>query len=145
MTAIPEVLDALVAAWRNAQDLAGLRPNQVYDGPSVSYVGTEGVAVGTSREDNAVDFTWPGADLAGGSADRFTIPCLAWSGSGDVAMSPRRARVDLILDALEQHLAQDRTLRGVVSNAWITGGSLTQEINGGALVTVEFRVSVTRF
>lgn len=144
MSAVPEVLDALVTAWRNAQDLAGLRPDQVYDGPSVSYVGTEGVAVGASREDNAVEFTYPAAGL-GSAADRFTITCLAWSGSGDPTMKPRRARVDAILDALEQRLAEDRTLGGVVSQAWITGGSLVQEQNRGALVTAEFRVSVTRF
>lgn len=145
MTAIPEVLDALTAIWRTALP-AGLRADQVFDGPPAGeYVGTEGVAVGASIQDNAVEFTQPAADVGGGSAERISVTCLAWSGSGDTAMKPRRDRVDEILGALEQTLSVDRTLGGVVSTAWLTSGALVQQQNRGALVTAEFRISVTRF
>lgn len=145
MTAIPEVLDALVTRWRTAQDLSGLRPDQVHDGPPTTYVGNEGVAVGASRNDNAIEFAQSATDVAGGQADRFRVTCQAWSSSGDIAMKPRRDRVDAIIDALDSHLAVDRTLGGAVSTAWIVGGAFIQEQNRGALVIAEFSVSVRRF
>lgn len=145
MTAIPEVLDALTAIWRDAQP-AGLRPDQVFDGPIAGEeVGTEGVSVGASTEDLSVEFTQPGADIGGGSGERATVTCLVWSGSGDTAMKPLRDRVDAILDALETALAADRSLRGAVSHAWLTSGALSQLQTGrGALVRAEIRVTVTR-
>jgi hypothetical protein len=60
-------------------------------------------------------------------------------------MKTHRDRVDAILDALESHLDQDRTLGGVVDTAWIVAGSFTQEQNRGALVTAEFRIQARRF
>lgn len=144
MTAIPEVLDALVTLWRSADNLAGLRPDQVYDGPPITYLGTEGVSVGASRKDDSVEFTLPSAGL-GSTGDRFTISCMAWSGSGDTAMKPRRDRVNEILDGLERYLEQDRSLGGVVDTAWIVGGSFSQEQNRGALVVADFRIHATRF
>jgi hypothetical protein len=144
VSAIPEVLDALVSVWRNTPDLAGLRPDQIFDGPPATYVGTEGVAVGASIRDESVEFTYPAAGLDS-TGDRFTISCLAWSGSGDTRMKTHRDRVDAILDALESHLDQDRTLGGVVDTAWIVAGSFTQEQNRGALVTAEFRIQARRF
>jgi hypothetical protein len=144
MTAIPEVLDALTAIWRDASP-AGLRPDQVHDGPVVEYVGTEGVAVGASAEDLSVEFAQPGADLGGGSGEQATVTCLVWAGSGDTTMKPLRDRVDAVLDALETALAADRTLRGAVSHAWLTSGVLSQlQTGSGALVRAEIRVSVTR-
>jgi len=146
VTAIPEVLDALTAIWRTAQP-AGLRPDQVHDGPPAGeYTGTEGVAVGASVQDNGVEFTAPAADIGGGSGEEATVTCMAWAGSGDTKMKPLRDRVDAVLDALEQALAEDRTLRGAVSSAWLTSGALVQQQTGrGALVTAEFRINVTRF
>lgn len=148
MSVIPEVLDALVAAWGAAAqtgNLAGLRRDQVYDGPPVTQAGTEGVAVGASVEDNAVEFTAPPSAMDGTTQDQFTITCLAWSGSGDTTFKPRRDQVDAVLDALELALSADRTLGGVVSTAWITSGNWTQTQASGALVTCEFRVDFTRF
>lgn len=144
MTAIPEVLDALVSMWRSAHDLAGLRDDQIYDGPSVNYIGTEGVAVGASVDENSIEFSFPPSGLES-TEERFTVACLVWSGSGDTAVKPRRDRVAEILGALELYLAQDRTLGGVVSEAWIVGGSMAQEQNRGALVTAEIQIQITIF
>jgi hypothetical protein len=144
MTAIPEVLDALTAIWKTAQP-AGLRPNQVYDGPVVEYVGTEGVAVGASAEDVSVEFAQPATDVGGGSGERATVTCLVWAGSGDTVFKPLRDRVDAVIDALEQALSADRSLGDVVSHAWLTSGTVSQLQTGrGALVRAEIRVTVTR-
>lgn len=145
MTSIPEVLDALTAIWKTAQP-AGLRADQVHDGPVVEYIGTEGVAVGASAEDLSVEFSLPSTDLGGGYGERASITCLAWAGSGDTRMKPLRDRVDAVVDALEQALAADRTLGGVVARAEIASGVLSQQQTGrGALVRAEVRVNVTRF
>lgn len=145
MSMIPEVLDALVALWRDGAP-AGLRADQVFDGPPAGeYVGTEGVAVGASVQDNAVEFTARPADLGWQrSAERCTVPCLVWSGSGDTAMKPHRARVDQILEALDQALVDDRTLGGAVSRIQLVSGALVQQQTGtGALVTVEASLQVS--
>lgn len=145
MTAIPEVLDRLTAIWQAAQP-AGLRPDQVHDGPVTQYVGTEGVAVGASAEDLSVELTQPASDVGGGQGERATVTCMIWSGSGSTTFKPLRDRVDAIQDALEQALATDRTLGGVVSYAELTSGAWSQlQTGNGALVRAEIRVAVTRF
>jgi hypothetical protein len=140
MTAIPQVLDALVAALRLA-----LPAVDVFDGPQSGAVGGEGIAVGTSREDNSVEFTWPAADLAGGDAEHATIACLVWSGSGDSTYQAARQRVAVLLDAVAAALAANRTLGGAVSSAWITGGVWQQQAVTGVLVTCEFQVEIDTF
>lgn len=142
MSAIPAVLDALVAVLRVAPGLAG---GSVFDGPQVDYAGTVGVAVGATREDLSTEFVMSSAG-PGSTAEQVTVSCLAWSGSGDTVFKPHRDRTGQILDAVESALTADRSLGGVVSTAWITGGSLTQEQTGrGALVTLEFRVTADVF
>jgi hypothetical protein len=142
MTAIPLVLDALVAALRLAPDLAAV---DVFDGPQPIAAGGEGIAVGASREDNSVEFTWPPADLAGGDAEHATIACLVWSGSGDTTFAPARLRVAELLDAVDAALSANRTLSGAVTRAWITDGVLQQQQANGALVTCEFHVETDLF
>lgn len=151
MSAIPEVLDALVAALRTSVDLAEVldpgAADKILDGPATADLSApEGIAVGASRADESINFTWPAADLSDGSAEQFTINNLAWSGSGSTVFGPSRLRADLILVAVAATLAADRTLGGAVSTAWIEGGLVTQIQTGrGALVTVEFQITATRF
>lgn len=143
MTAIPAVLDALVAAFRAAP---GVSADSVFDGPETAAVRIEGIAVGMSVEDRAVEFTWSYADPGGGDREHGVVSCVAWSGSGDTSFQPHRDRVAELLSAAAAGLAVDRTLGGAVSTAWITGGAFTQEQTGsGALVTAEFRVEFDRF
>jgi hypothetical protein len=146
MSTIPEVLDALAAKWK-ADPPVGLRPDQVFDGPPAGgYVGTEGVSVGaTFDDDDVVAFTRPIADLRGGAREQYTVTCLTWCGSGDTSTKPRRDRVDAILEALEQSLAADLTLGGLVSRVWMTSGAFQQRQTGrGVLVTAQFQLDVTR-
>lgn len=152
-TAFAAIADALVAAFGRAvtplndtRTAAGTSPIGVLDGPAVEYVGSAGVAVGATREDVIADWAVRPADLAGDSRLTLPITCLAWSGSGSTAFGPHRTVVAAVLAAIEAELATDRDLGGVVSTAWITGGTWMQEQTGaGALVTCEFRVSTTQF
>lgn len=146
MSSIPEVLDALASKWKDTPP-AGLRQDQVFDGPPAGgYVGTEGVSVGaTLDDDDVVAFTRPIADLRGGAREQYTVTCLTWCGSGDTSTKPRRDRVDAILEALEQSLAADLTLGGRVSRVWMTSGAFQQRQTGrGVLVAAQFQLDVTR-
>jgi hypothetical protein len=146
VSTIPEVLDALAALWK-ASPPAGLRPDQVFDGPPAGgYVGTEGVAVGASLDDDdVVAFTRSIADLRGGPREQYPVTCLAWCGSGDTETKPRRDRVVAILEALEASLDADLRLGGLVSRAWLSSGAFQQRQTGrGVLVTAQFQIDVTR-
>lgn len=137
-----EGVDALLTRLRGTPDL---RDVQILDGQDVTSQAMEGIAVGASREDFGIEFTMPSADLAGGVGERDVVTCLVWSGSGDTDMPPRRARVAELIRLIDAALAVDRTLGGVVAQAWITDGVVTQEQVGGALVTAELRIELTRF
>lgn len=143
MSVLPAVLDALVATL---QDAPGLYRVQVVDGPVVDYLNSEGVAVGATRDfDPAVAWSRPPAGLEG-QGEAFDVACLAWSGSGSTVVKPVRDRVDQILDAVDARLAEDRTIAGTVSTAWITAGSYVPEQTGsGAIVYAEFRITCTVF
>jgi hypothetical protein len=147
VTATPDVYDALVASWKLIVVNMGLTEDQILDGPAVDYAGTEGVAVGATATDTTAEFLYPPSDLAGeGDAEQTTVPSLIWSGSGDTTFKPQRDRVKAIFAALRGDLARDRTIRGTVATAWITGGVVDQAQTGrGALVTCEFRIEFRRF
>lgn len=147
MTATPEVYDALVTSWQLIATDAGLEAGQILDGPATDYVGSEGVAVGATATDTTAEFLYPPSDLGGDSdSEQTTMPCLIWSGSGDTTFKARRDRVKAIYAVLRLDLARDRTIRGTVATAWITGGALDQVQTGrGALVTCEFRIEFRRF
>jgi hypothetical protein len=139
-TAIPTALDALVAVFKVA--LPGVA---VYDGPSADYAGTEGAAVGASREDDAIEFELPTAGL-GRNGERDVITCILWSGSGSTVFKPHRDRVNEMIGAVIAGLKTNLTLSGAVSTADVTGGVISQEQTGrGVLVIGELRVALTRF
>jgi hypothetical protein len=140
MTAIPQVLDALVAVFRAA--LPGV---QVFDGPAAEYAGTEGVSVGASTEDVAIEFELPSAGLAS-TGEQDTVTCMVWSGSGGTVFKPHRDRCDEMVRAVVTALDTDPTLGGVVSTSGVSGGMFAQQQTGrGALVVAELRVSLTQF
>jgi hypothetical protein len=140
--AVPGVLDALCQVLRTSSALTGVA---VLDGPEAKTASNEGIVVGASREDVAVEFDLPAGGMAS-TGERDTITCLVWSGSGATAFKAHRDRVDQLLTGVETALAADRTLRGLVAAAWISSGTLAQEQTGqGALVTAEIRVEVTLF
>ena len=147
MTAIPEVLDALTELWRASPLVqeAGIRPDQILDGPPVTYLYSEGVAIGASREDNSVEF-FSSATGLDTQDERFNVNCITWAGYGDTTFKPLRDKCDSFLAALDNALATDRSLGGVISNAWLTSGAITQEQTGnGALVMVEFTIQATLY
>ena len=137
----PEVCDALTASMGQI-----LGKDVVFDGPPVRDVGTSGLAIGATREDDTSSFAAQAADLAGGISESLTITCLAWSGSGDTVFKPARDQVRAIVAAVSVQLQADPTLGGAVDTSDITGGTWTQEQTGeGALVTCEFRIATRQF
>ena len=146
MTATPDVYDNRVARWKLISGQAGLTEDQILDGPSADYAGTEGVAVGATARDTTAEFTYPSATLDGQSAEESSIPALIWSGWGETTFTSRRARVKAIYEVLRADLAADRTMGGLVDDSWITGGIYTQDQTGrGALVMQEIHIQFRRF
>lgn len=145
MTAIPEVYDYLYSRWKLMAGDAGLTADQILDGPAAQYAGSEGVAVGATATDTTADIDYPSAALDGSEAEVTPFPNLIWSGSGDTTFRARRDRVKAIFAVIRADLARDRTLGGLVSDSWITGGSFDQSQVSGALVTFEFRIQYQRF
>jgi hypothetical protein len=140
MTAIPQVLDALVAVLKAA--LPGV---SVFDGPAAEYAGTEGASVGASTEDVAVEFDLPAAGLVS-TGERDSITCMVWSGSGGTVFKPHRDRCNEMLRAVTQAIEADDTLGGVVSTSGVEGGIFAQQQTGrGVLVVAELRVTTTQF
>lgn len=140
MIAFPGVCDALVTALTQATGVL------VFDGPPARMVGSSGISVGATREDIVSEWLAPATSLDGLSGEDLTIACLAWSGGGGVVFKPHRDVVGGLLDLVIQRLTADPTVGGAVSRTEVAGGSWTQEQTGeGALVTVEFRVSLHRF
>lgn len=138
---IADAIDALVTALQSA-----LPAVLILDGPPVAEPGHEGIAIGASREDNSVEWTWQPAEIDGDPEEHATITCLAWYGSGDTVFALARDRVVALVGVVDAVLTADRTLAGAVTAAWITGGVLQQEQSGaGALVTCEFSVEFDRY
>lgn len=149
---VPDVYDALVASWTTIRDQLGLDGSQIFDGPAVSYAGSEGIAVGATATDTTAEFEL-GAGALDSDAEHTTIPCLAWAGHGDTTFTTIRGRVKAMLAVVRTDLARDNhPIYGVVSSAWITGGTFIQDqtrdergIYRGALVTCEFRIEYDIF
>jgi hypothetical protein len=142
--AITDIYDAVTAGFRTIV-LDGFTTDQVFDGPQVDYVGTEGVAVGATVDDTRGTFELPRLNLRSAQGESGSFPNLIWSGSGDVTFTERRLRVKAIFGALATWLAANRKLGDLVATSWIEGGEMDQLQTGrGALVTCEFRVAYTR-
>lgn len=139
MTGIPAVYDALVARWRLLQ--TGLAASQVLDGPPTSFVGTKGIAVGTTATDTTGQFAYTPSDLSADESEMTSFPNLIWAGSGGGPFRPHRDEVEAILSVIRADIASDRRLGGVVSTCRVVGGVLDQQQTGsGPLVVCEFRI-----
>lgn len=134
MTAVPVVLDALLAAFTSA--LPGV---QVVDGPPVQSIAGDVVAVGMPPQERS-----PGADstenIAGMSAieEAIVVNCLARSWSGSDGVKAQRDRTAGFVVALRAHLRADTTLGDVVGHARITGSSYVPWRDDGARLIVDF-------
>lgn len=140
MHAIPGFLAALTADL--AATLVGV---QVVDGPPVSYIRSECVAVGITTEDASVE---SGTAQAGLRASRETIDVInlvrVWSGNTD--LGPLRDRAYQLLDAVDAHLRADPSVSGAVAFARLVGHVYTPVRNeDGCGVFLEPRIRVDAF
>lgn len=144
-------IDAYVAMLLSSPDRAG---RQVLDGPAVTFMELTGIAVGARLEDlmqltapvPAAQFTVPASGHSSQTGSTTGFSSTVWSGSGDTVFGPDRAKSEALFELAATVLDADRTLRGSVSTAWITGGSFMQrQTDDGVFCAFEFRIDITRF
>lgn len=140
MQALPGFLDTLTGHLTAALD--GV---QVVDGPPVTYIRNECVAVGITTEDASVESTTAQAGLR---ATRDTTDVInlvrVWSGNTDLA--PVRDRAYVLLDTVDTYLRSDPTVGGTVGWARLVGCVYTPVRNDdGVGVFLEPRIRVAAF
>lgn len=148
MSTIPDAVDALVAAFRAAPGLSGVK---VFDGPVVTASGQmEAVTVGDvgDQEDpTAVEGQNTREGLAATrDREQYTIRCavLVLNGAGDASAARRRAYQ--LLGEIGEVLAADQRLGGAVMIAQLGSSTLSQDQDEtGATATVAFNVEVDAF
>lgn len=142
-SAIPAVIDALVAALKSKSGLVGV---QILDGPPNVDLQGDLIVVGLSIDTVEIDATHAIAGLASGKQD-FDVMCLArsWTGSGS-GFKARRDRAFALLDGVQAVLTADLTLGGAATRARLTQASYVPALTGqGSLVEVPFVVHVEAF
>lgn len=147
-SSVPDALDALVAAFRAAPGLEGVR---VFDGPVVTQAAPmEALCVGFSGDPTEpaaaqVESAREGLSVAR-SREQYPVQCAAsvLNGKGDISAARRRAyELYAVAGAV---LAADPTLGRTVLSAQPGGGSLVQDQTpDGAVVTVAFAVDIDAF
>lgn len=139
-TTVPDALTALVAAFRTVPGI------DVTDGPPVSSVGQDFVAVGFTGDpsEDAVTFRFDEADAALGRAgESYDVACVLSSTRGDSTFAAVRPIVFGLFAQLRAAVAADRKLGGAVSLARVSGGSVIHDVAGkGAVVSIPFTVHV---
>ena len=140
-SALPAVLDALIAAAAAAPALEGV---QVFDGPPVGDLGDQVVILGWSGDDPSTEITDTTVTFDPTVSEQFAIPGQARSYSGDVEMAPRRTAVFALLDAV-CGVADALAPVGVNCEAGVTVTSYTprQIAQMGAEAEVRFTITVT--
>ena len=139
---LPAAMDALVAAFNAAPELAGVT---VRDGPSASQATVrEVISVGyTGAEgESDADSQLTTEGLGDPSREQFSIRCAAAALRGTTDLPAARQRAYELLSAAGAAIAQDRTLGGAVMRALVGSHSLTQgQTADGAQAVVVFEVS----
>jgi hypothetical protein len=132
------VVDALVTALRAALP-GGV---EVIDGQPLNLDQPDVIVVGFSADRVAVEVSQQRSDLGGGRSDALSIVCLASAWRGDTSMAAVRDRSVELLTSVQDVLAADRTLGGVVRRVELGYEmSLDQaQTKDGATATVEFTV-----
>lgn len=143
MTAVPAVIDALLAALRVAPGLVGVR---VIDGPWLDRPSEPDVIVvgWTPDEGPAVDQVDTGGGLDS-TRQSFDLVNLASAWRGGTDMKTARDRADQLIEAVRGELTRDPTIGGAASWARLSTLSLSQYQTSGSEVAVEFAIRVTAF
>lgn len=144
---VPDVVDALVVAFRGAPDLVGVR---VFDGPDTDASSqTEALLVGLGSEEDptAVDGHSSREGLSNArDREQYGVRCvlIVLNGSGKIAVARRRAYA--LLGAVGGLLAADQRLGGAVMTAQLGTHSYSQDqTEQGAHAVIAFTVDVDAF
>lgn len=147
MTAVPAVLDALLltlrAATFPASPIDGSKPS-IYDGAwQIDPAEPDVITVGWVPEGK------PGVVLRGTRStmgqrlQTFDVLGLLWSITGDDTAKPARDRCDVLIEVLRATLLADKTLGGVVTDAFLTELTWQQvDTSEGRGCSVEYTVVI---
>lgn len=142
---LPAVVDALLATWRAALEVAALDVD-VFDGPlgATTPASNDVLVVGLEPPTTSAEGTQEPHGMGNRLTEHFVIHSRVSSLSGDVDMKPRRDRAYAILAVLNGALKANPTLGGVCNRVFL--GPELQLWQGqtpaGAVAEVSFDVSV---
>ena len=140
MSTVPAAIDAILAAVR-----AALPGTQVWDGPPVGDEEDERVVIGWSRNRpvTSVTRTDETFEQTTGITERYDIPGVAISYSGDPDLKPRRDAVYALIESIADAVAVCPGIDALGATASLTLGNLTQEKAGtGVQALADFTVNV---
>lgn len=137
VSAVPDVIDALVARWRSK--LTGV---QVEDGPTARDLTRDALLVGFVPQEAPMVSVEQVADLRGGAAESFTLASVlrCWSGGDDLRAIRRRAYQHLAV--LKADLVADPTVGGTVTRARFSGHVFTQYRNEQSQIVADLILQV---
>ena len=140
MTTVPAAIDAILAAVRTA-----LPGTQVWDGPPVGDEEDDRVVIGWARNraTTAVTRDDETFETLTGITERYSIPGVAISYSGDPDLKPRRDAAYALVEAVADAVAVDAGIGALNATASLVTGDLTQEKAGqGVQALVTFTIYV---
>jgi hypothetical protein len=140
VSTVPAAIDAIIAAVK-----AALPDTQVWDGPPVGDEADERVVIGWSRNrpTTSVTRTDETFEQLTGITERYDIPGVAISYSGDPDLKPRRDAAYALVEAVADAVAACPGIDELGATASLTLGNLTQEKAGtGVQALCDFTVSV---
>lgn len=146
MTAVPAALDALLLTLRATTfpvGLAGSVPN-IYDGAwQIDPAEPDVITVGWVPEGKPGIMLRGTRSTMGQRLQTFDVLGLLWSLSGDDTAKPSRDRCDVLIEALRATLLADKTLGGVVTDAFLTDLTWQQvDTSEGRGCSVEYTVAI---
>ena len=138
---VPAVLDAVLAAVR-----AALPATQVFDGPPQGDEQDTRVVIGWARTRPTITVTRD-LDTLGitpAYTERYAIPGVAISYSGDPDVKPRRDAAYTLVQAVADAVISAAGITSLGAAAQLATGDLTQEKTGtGVQALVDFTITVT--
>jgi hypothetical protein len=140
-SAIPAVIDALLADAADAAALAGV---QILDGPPAGQdLQDQYVIIGWSQNQPSTAATQDTDTFDEAGTETFQIPCQARSYSGNTDMAARRTAVFALYDAVAG-VADDLAPSGVNAAAGASVVTYTpRQLTTGAEAEVQFSITVT--
>ena len=143
-TALPQVINGILSAFRNSSDLSGVR---IFDGPEIdaSYPG-DFIAVGhdgSEDGDVTVSNVTQTFELLGNlkQFEDGTVECYLGTWDGGSSLTDRRARVATLLSAIDTALRADVSLGGACIYSILASHRMNYiQANNGVAIGVAFTI-----